>query len=1054
MNTQIKEFCYDKESIVYQKPKTITPSQDKIAIVIHLYYTDIWQEIEEYLSKLEMKYDLFISVPEGTKDDEIVQVFKSKPNAHIYMTENRGRDVLPFLQIMNIIGTNSYKYICKMHTKKTAGSDLGSVWRKLLYYDLIGSNTVVNDIVKLFDEDESIGAITGKNTILDSQRYTYGNTQKVDLLAEKTGMIYDEYYHFPAGTMFWIRPEIVEPIVTLFTNNELDFEDESGQKDDTLAHAIERFFGIICQVKKRSIVESPARYSNLTDTTLNEVAKLVLSQQYVGNDVFIKQKQQIYDYQGAINFKEKEVELLLAETASLKELAESMRIKNRIKEFFPPQLWNLLKMLIKAPKKIASIIKVIIKNPSILKKVFYYAKRGELKYLLAKIKEKSAGNLEESNNLVEVETKHYLKELDKSKYTLDNITVDIIIPVYNGYEFLEKLFDSIEKNTSSAHRLIVINDCSPDEKVKPYLIERLKKHPTAVFIDHSENQGFLKSVNEAYTYTSNHFLILNTDTEVPELWMERLMYPIVHMDNIASTTPFTNSGEIASFPNFIADNNIFDGMSVDELDVVFRDVNAENFYSEVPTGVGFCMGVNYNLTKEIGLFVEDTFGKGYGEENDWCQRAIAEGYKNLIVPNLFVYHKHGGSFSTEEKENLLKENIVKLQERHPNYGKDVQEYIQENPHNVLRQLLVILASNKQKSLSLIFDHDLGGGANIYTDSIIEERIENEENTLLVKYDYYSSVFKLTHFYKEYKFTFKITSIEELKSFIEKLDTEEIFVNNLVSYKEIFEILELILELSKDKNTKLIVPIHDYYTLSPSYNLLNEEGKYNLQECLSNEHMNNNMQEWRTLYSNDIDMPKWKSTWGKIFERSNEILCFSNSSKNIFLEVYSDIDENKIKVESHKVKKLEPLLLEKSSNKTTVTVGVLGAIDFVKGANIIKQMIQVIERDSLDIDIVVIGEITEIINSKHFKVTGRYTRDELPNFIKENDIDIFLIPSICPETFSYTTQEIMMMDMPLMVFNIGAPAERVVNYSKGYIVNKVSSEAVLETIKQFQSNKVH
>ncbi len=75
-------------------------------------------------------------------------------------------------------------------------------------------------------------------------------------------------------------------------------------------------------------------------------------------------------------------------------------------------------------------------------------------------------------------------------------------------------------------------------------------------------------------------------------------------------------------------------------------------------------------------------------------------------------------------------------------------------------------------------------------------------------------------------------------------------------------------------------------------------------------------------------------------------------------------------------------------------------------------------------------------------------------MKEHEIDIFLIPSICPETFSYTTQEIMMMDMPLMVFNIGAPAESVVNYSKGYIINKVSSEAVLETIEQFQSKKVH
>jgi glycosyltransferase involved in cell wall biosynthesis len=114
----------------------------------------------------------------------------------------------------------------------------------------------------------------------------------------------------------------------------------------------------------------------------------------------------------------------------------------------------------------------------------------------------------------------------------------------------------------------------------------------------------------------------------------------------------------------------------------------------------------------------------------------------------------------------------------------------------------------------------------------------------------------------------------------------------------------------------------------------------------------------------------------------------------------------------------------------------------------------IEEKNLKINIVLIGEISEYIKSEHFYVTGRYEREALPQLIKEHEIDIFLLPSICPETFSYTTQEIMMMDMPLMVFDLGAPAERIIDYNKGYIVDKVSSEAVLETIQQFQASKGH
>jgi GT2 family glycosyltransferase len=594
-----------------------------------------------------------------------------------------------------------------------------------------------------------------------------------------------------------------------------------------------------------------------------------------------------------------------------------------------------------------------------------------------------------------------------------------------------------------------VNDCSPDEKVKPYLLKRLKKHPTALFIDHTQNQGFLKSVNEAYTHTKNHFVLLNTDTEVPSFWLERLMYPILHMDNIASTTPFTNSGEIASFPNFVADNDIFDAMSVEDLDSSFKRVNPNKFYAEVPTGVGFCMGVNADLAKKIGMFAEDTFGKGYGEENDWCQRAIQEGYKNLIVPNLFVYHKHGGSFTAEEKQKLLQKNAVTLLERHPNYSKDVNKYLEENPHEVLRHLLVLKASNQTHDIHLVFDHFLGGGANIYTQERIEQYLKEGKNTLLIAYDHYSHCYILRHRYKNYDFSFKITDFEALTQFINRLQLAEIFINNFVSYKNPHTLLSYIDTLVDDSSAKLVLPIHDFYTLCPSYNLLNEEGKYcdvpEIEKCTAC--MDKNMQEWRNFYTEEVDVKQWRASWEKLFNKSNEILFFSNSSKEIFLKAYPTIDTNKLIVTPHTVTDISPLNIHKNPNKTTTTIGILGAISYVKGSHIIKQMIQLIERDNLDINVVVIGEITETISSEHFKSTGRYRREDLPQIIKDEQIDIFLIPSIWPETFSYTAQEVMMMELPLMVFDLGAPAERVKKYTKGIIINEISATAVLNTVQK-------
>ncbi|HQS73019.1 MAG TPA: rhamnan synthesis F family protein [Sulfurovum sp.] len=330
MNYKIHKIVYLHNKILKEDAVKLESSQKNIAIIIHVFYVDIWKEIKNYLCNLDIAYDIYITVPEDTSENTLVEMFENTPNIHIYMVENRGRDVLPFLQVMNIIGIENYNYICKIHTKKTGESALGNVWRKLLYFDLLGSRETVNSIINLFENDGNIGIITGKNTILDSQRYTYGNRDNIDLLASKLHITYDEPYRFPAGTMFWARSNIVAPIVNLFTNGQLDFEEEAGQKDDTLAHAVERFFGIIAQEQHQKILESPAKYSCLPDTTLNEVASLVLSQQYVGEDVFSMQKQKIFE---------------------LEALAKSMRIKNRLKRIIPNEIIHLAKKIAKISKK-------------------------------------------------------------------------------------------------------------------------------------------------------------------------------------------------------------------------------------------------------------------------------------------------------------------------------------------------------------------------------------------------------------------------------------------------------------------------------------------------------------------------------------------------------------------------------------------------------------------------------------------------------------------------------------------------------------------------------
>ena len=213
--------------------------------------------------------------------------------------------------------------------------------------------------------------------------------------------------------------------------------------------------------------------------------------------------------------------------------------------------------------------------------------------------------------------------------------IDIVVPVYNGLSYFDALFAGVEK-TRMKYRLIIIDDCSPDEKVKEYLETYAKDRPEVILLRNEQNLGFLKTVNRGLKLIQNHAVLLNTDVEVPENWLERLMYPIICGTKVATTTPFTTCGTLCSFPEFCKDNAIFEGMKLWQIDDVFRNMKPQ--YPSMPTGIGFCMGLNREALSEVGYLDEENFGKGYGEENDWCQRALQAGYRNVHVDNLYVYH--------------------------------------------------------------------------------------------------------------------------------------------------------------------------------------------------------------------------------------------------------------------------------------------------------------------------------------------------------------------------------------------------------------------------------
>lgn len=727
--------------------------------------------------------------------------------------------------------------------------------------------------------------------------------------------------------------------------------------------------------------------------------------------------------------------------------------------------WQVAGYAHHTPRVIKSIVRVLRQNPKLINNFFKEVRLRGYKYAIekarAKIHRVAVTNLKHEKN------KQLSDVLDLllAKPYIPTVSVeqpiDIIIPVYNGREFLDALFASILKNTFVPYRLLIANDNSTDQGISIYLANLKKNNPNIdiTIIENSDNLGFVKTVNKLAKLTKSNFVILNTDVEVPPHWLERLMYPILEKDKIASTTPFTNAGTICSFPNFLEDNPIFESMDVADLDSFFQYVDFEKNYLELPTGIGFCMGINKIVYDKIGMF-DEIFGKGYGEENDWCMRSIKLGYKNIIVPNLFVYHKHGGSFSGEEKKRLIDDNLRLLQSKHPNYFQLVEEFINNDYLMLLRKILTIKILSGMHKPKLIIDHSIGGGANEYTKTLLSK----EEIAIVVSYNMELGNYIIAFCRQNTDGIYcTVENIKKVEQVIGCFCVKEIVINNLVSHAKVLNLLDFLLEIKRKKSDiDFTFLVHDFFCICPMYNLLSYEIKYcnvpsDFNYCDNCMQINPLIKGQVPFVQHDypnLTIALWRDKFGKILEHASKIVCFSHNSKQIVQACYQGLSKDKFEVSPHVVGWVRPVAIKKTSEK--INIAIIGNLTIHKGAHVVALLANFIEYHELNMKIHIFGDILEPYESFDFIKTvvkyGKYEKTDLPRLMEDNEIDIVFIPSIWPETFSYTSEEAMKMQLPIAVFDLGAPAERVKLYERGIILQSKDPEYMVRTIcKYFKKN---
>ncbi len=244
------------------------PCQADYAIVVHVYYPEIWNQIATRLAVLELEFDLIITLPDMNKYDALAEKIVSGtfPNAHIVRTPNIGRDIFPFVHLAQSGFLSQYKAVCKLHTKKSPHLSNGDDWRAKLVNGLLPELST-KQMLKFFLKAKKY------SVLVPDPFYYHGNdswgknkstTEK--LLSTNIIACNGTPLHFPAGSMYWCKPEMIDALNGLnLTPNA--FENETGQLDGTTAHAVERIIGYLADSIDKEICTT-SRLLNRHDSSM------------------------------------------------------------------------------------------------------------------------------------------------------------------------------------------------------------------------------------------------------------------------------------------------------------------------------------------------------------------------------------------------------------------------------------------------------------------------------------------------------------------------------------------------------------------------------------------------------------------------------------------------------------------------------------------------------------------------------------------------------------------------------------------------------------------
>jgi GT2 family glycosyltransferase/glycosyltransferase involved in cell wall biosynthesis len=596
----------------------------------------------------------------------------------------------------------------------------------------------------------------------------------------------------------------------------------------------------------------------------------------------------------------------------------------------------------------------------------------------------------------------------------------IIIPVYRGVEITQACIESVlAHRNAGTDQLLLINDRSPDAEMAG-MLALYAGRPNVTVLSNADNLGFVQTVNRGLAAADGaDVLLLNSDTVVFAGGFDEMLALAGAHPEIGTVTAISNNATIFSYPSAELRRERLDDISWPELAELALRENAGRFV-DVPTGHGFCMFIRGEVIQRIG-FLDEGFGRGYGEENDFCARSAALGYRHVAAGGVLVEHKESISFENE-RASLLARNLPRLETLYPEYTPIIMEFERTDGMRALRWALDRARLTKARQAGggfvLLISNELEGGtAKAIRD--FEQEIGYGAKVKLTLRSNEDGLLELSCDAPLILANFTAAEVPELFRVLGAADPSHVLVHQLLGFPASF--IQGLCAWAKGRHSVFFA--HDFYALCPRVTMIDAVGRFcNVADtgtCARCVEMGGAHETSRLT---ELTPAAHRQLFAELLGGFRHVLAPSANAAGYLRRGFPGLN---IEALAHPESVAEvPAAPRAGSLEEVILLGAIGPhkgsamlLELARRARLTHPHLQfrVIGYTNIDKPLRAIGNVT---------ITGKFVPEDLPRLLAQSRGRLALFLSTWPETYSYTLSETVKYGFIPLVPDIGAPAERV------------------------------